>query len=190
MSRMNPPTPKSTLDRESILEALQRLSDRLGERGVEGEICIFGGTAMMLAFSARLSTRDVDAIFEPAAAIREEVAAVGAALGLSADWMNDGVKGFLSSRHETITGDLPQFENLRLTMPVPEYLLAMKAMAARLGGLEGEPSDVEDLRLLIGLLGLRSPEAVLELVRRYYPDARIPVKTQYLVEGLFEEKAS
>ena len=104
--------------------------------------------------------------------------------------MGDGVTRFLPSRHDTITGDLPQFSSLRLTMPVPEYLLGMKAMAARLGGLDGQPSDVEDRRLLIRRLGLRSSESVHELVRRYYPDARTPVKTQYLVEGLFEEKAS
>ncbi len=144
---------------------------------------------MLLAYAARLSTRDVDAIFEPAAVIREEAASIGTALGLPADWLNDGVKGFVSERHEVVTGDLPQFPNLRVTMPVPEYLLAMKAMASRLGGTVGEPSDVADLRLLIDRLGLKSPDSVLEIVRCYYPDARVPVKARYLVEGLFEEKS-
>jgi len=41
-----------------------------------------------------------------------------------------------SSRHETTAGNLPQFPHLRLTMPVPEYLLAMKCMAARIGGIQ------------------------------------------------------
>ena len=38
------------------------------------------------------------------------------------------------NRHETTAAGLPQFAHLRLTMPVPEYLLAMKCMAARIGG--------------------------------------------------------
>jgi hypothetical protein len=72
-------------------------------------------------------------------------------------------------------------------MPVPEYLLAMKCMAARLGGTEGEQSDLPDIRFLIKHLGLQSPNAVLDLVRKYYPAERIPVRTQYVVLGLFEE---
>ena len=55
-------------------------------------------------------------------------------LRLPADWLNDGVKGFISTRHETTTGNLPQFPHLRLTMPVPEYLLAMKRPDARMKG--------------------------------------------------------
>ena len=186
---MSAPRPASSLDRPTLLDALGRLSERLAARGVEGEICLFGGTAMLLAYAARLSTRDVDAIFEPASVIREEAAVIGTSLGLPTDWLNDGVKGFVSKRHEVVTGNLPQFPNLRVTMPVPEYLLAMKAMASRVGGTAGEPSDVADVRLLIEHLGLPSAASVLEVVRRYYPDARVPVKAQYLVEGLFEEKS-
>jgi hypothetical protein len=63
----------------------------------------------------------------------------------------------------------------------------MKCMAARIGGTAGEASDVPDIIFLIRHLGLRSASAVLETVARYYPASRIPLKTQYLVEGLFEE---
>jgi len=72
-------------------------------------------------------------------------------------------------------------------MPVPEYLLAMKCMAARLGGTAGEPSDIPDIIFLVRHLRLQSAREVLDLVAQYYPANRIPVKTQYLVEGLFEE---
>jgi hypothetical protein len=72
-------------------------------------------------------------------------------------------------------------------MPVPEYLLAMKCMAARIGGGTDEPTDVADITFLIRHLKLRSAKAVLDLVGQYYPASRIPVKTQYLAEGLFEE---
>ena len=55
------------------------------------------------------------------------------------------------------------------------------------GGTVGEPSDVADIRFLIRHLGLASPRQVLDLVAMYYPAGRIPVKTQFLVDGLFEE---
>jgi hypothetical protein len=60
-------------------------------------------------------------------------------------------------------------------------------MAARIGGTTDEPSDVVDIVFLIRHLKLKSAKAVLDLVGRYYPASRTPVKTQYLVEGLFEE---
>lgn len=177
----------SVLTRETILRGLQVLSDELGRQGVTGEICLFGGTVMVLAFTARLSTKDVDALFQPAQAIRELARRIADEQHLPPDWLNDGVKGFVSTRHETTTGNLPQFAHLRLTMPVPEYLLAMKCMASRLGGTTEEPSDVGDIIFLTRHLKLKSAAAVLDLVGQYYPANRIPVKTQYLVEGLFEE---
>jgi hypothetical protein len=144
---------------------------------------------MVLAFTARLTTKDVDAIFQPTQRLRELARRVGAEQNLPEDWLNDAVKGFVSTRHETTEGGLPQFAHLRLTMPVPEYLLAMKCLAARLGGTSGEPSDVADIRFLIGHLKMGSAAAVLDLVAHYYPNREIPVKTQFLIEGLFEEEA-
>jgi len=177
----------SVLTREVILRALGSLSEELGRRGVVGELCLFGGTVMVLAFTARLSTKDVDALFQPASLIRDLARGIAEAQRLPADWLNDGVKGYVSARHEITAGNLPQFPHLRLTMPVPEYLLAMKCMAARMGGTTGEPSDIPDIVFLIRHLRLRSASEVLDLVGNYYPANRIPVKTQYLVEGLFEE---
>lgn len=181
------PAQSSTLNRDAILHALKTLSDELGRAGVTGEVCLFGGTVMVLAYSARLATKDVDALFQPAPLIRRFAQQIGAAQGLPTDWLNDGVKGFVSTNHDTTTGDLPQFPHLRLTMPVPEYLLAMKCMAARLGGTEGTASDLPDIIFLIRHLRLPTSSAVLETVAQYYPASRIPAKTQYLVEGLFEE---
>jgi len=152
-----------------------------------GEICLFGGTVMMLAFTARLTTKDVDALFQPTQTIRELARRIATDQHLPLDWLNDGVKGFVSIRHETTAGNLPQFPHLRLTMPVPEYLLAMKCMAARIGGTADESSDVNDIVFLVRHLELKSAKEVLDLVGQYYPANRIPMKTQYLVEGLFEE---
>jgi hypothetical protein len=177
----------STLTRETILRGLQALSDELGRQGITGEVCLFGGTVMVLAFTARLTTKDVDALFHPTQLIRELAQKIGEEQHLPDSWLNDGVKGFVSARHETTAGNLPQFPHLRLTMPVPEYLLAMKCMAARIGGTTDEPSDVADIIFLIRHLKFKSAKEVLDLVGQYYPASRIPVKTQYLVEGLFDE---
>jgi hypothetical protein len=187
MSSNQPIREDSALTREQILRALQSLSDKLREQNVVGELCLFGGTVMVLGYSARLSTKDVDAVFQPSTAIRAAAAAIADEQDLPQHWLNDGVKGFVSVRHNLTTGDLPQFSNLRLTMPVPEYLLAMKCMAARVGGYSGEASDIPDILFLIKHLNLKSADEVLRIVGEYYPANQIPVKTQFLVESLFQE---
>ena len=163
------------------------MSDELKRRGATGELCLFGGTVMVLAFAARISTKDVDAIFQPTQTIREIARLIGEINHFPEQWLNDAAKGFVSARHETIQGSLPQFSNLRLTMPVPEYLLAMKCMASRIGAMEGESDDVADIVFLIRHLKLKTAQAVMDIVSAYYPANKIPVKAQYLVEGLFAE---
>ena len=103
-----------------MLRGLKILSDQLGKQSITGEICLFGGAVMLLAFTARLTTKDVDALFQPAQTIRDLARHIADDLHLPTDWLNDGVKGFISARHETTARNLPQFPHLRLTMPVPE----------------------------------------------------------------------
>ncbi len=88
------------LTREQILRALERVAALLREREITGEMCLLGGTVMMLAFKAREATKDVDAVFEPAAAVRDAAANVEREQDLPPGWLNDAAKGFLSSAHE------------------------------------------------------------------------------------------
>lgn len=178
---------RSELTQEKLLKALEALSAKLAQKETTGEICLFGGAVMVLAFTARVSTKDVDAIFQPAQLIRQLADDIAEEQQLPSNWLNDAVKGYISTRHKTTAEALPQFPNLRLIMPVPEYLLAMKCMAARIGGTIDQQSDVPDIIFLVKHLKLKTAPEVLDLVGQYYPANRIPVKAQYLVESLFEE---
>ena len=178
---------KSVLDRETIIGALRRLSELLTERGVQGEICLFGGTAMVLAFNARERTKDVDAIFTPPHIVRELAGAVQEELSLPVGWLNDAVKGYLAPGLEPVAYDLPQFDHLRVTAPPPEYLLAMKCMAARIDSGADTGGDVDDIRFLIRHLHLASAGEAMAIVAEYYPPGRVPPRTQYLLEEIFAE---
>src|SRR2546428_12595908 len=131
----------SALSREQILCALQSLSDELGKRGITGEVCLFGGTVMVLAFTARLTTKDVDAIFQPTPLIRELARRISEEQRLPPEWLNDGVKGYLSSRHETTAGNPPQVPHPRPTLPVAQHLLALEWKASRPRRTTREPTD-------------------------------------------------
>lgn len=174
------------LTKAQIIAAMSLLNDKLTIAGVTGELSIFGGSAMVLAFDARTSTRDVDAIFVPKTAVAEAASAVGEELRLPLNWLNDGVKGFVSTSGELTDDDLPRFSNLRLMRPTARYLLAMKCLAARVGGYDA-PKDREDVKVLCHHLKLSSADAILAIVSEFYPDTQIPVKTRFFVEELVSE---
>ena len=170
------------MDREQIELLLRRLSDFLTQRGLVGEIALYGGAAMVLAHQARLATKDVDAVFVPKREVYEAAAAVALECGAEKDWLNDAVKGFLSDQNETsLLLDLP---GLKVFVASPEYLLAMKCMSMRLGK---EDTDLEDVKFLLNHLKLQRAKDVLELVSRYYPEERIQPKTRFAVEEICQK---
>jgi hypothetical protein len=168
---------------DTILRAFELLSERLGECGASGEVDVVGGTAMMLAFSARQATKDVDTVFFPAQVIRECAARVARELDLAPDWLNDAAKGYLSVRGEFESKlTLP---HLRVMTPIPEYLLAMKVMAARTG-LDGV-GDKDDIAFLIRRIGFSSTEEVMRVVERFYDRSTILPRSLYLVDEIVAE---
>lgn len=49
-------------DRARITELFHRLGERLLRRGVVGDLYVFDGAAMALAYDAQSATRDIDAV--------------------------------------------------------------------------------------------------------------------------------
>ena len=172
------------LDRATIEAALAALSVRLKAEGVLGEICIFGGAAMVLAFDARDATRDVDAVFFPSEIVRRAAELVADELSLPEHWLNDGVKGFVSANDDYVSDGMPiDLPNLRVLRPSADYLLAMKCMAARVEGYDSQ-GDRGDVEFLAKHLGLKSSDEVLSIVARYYPVERLTAKTRFFVEEI------
>ncbi|MEW6186363.1 MAG: DUF6036 family nucleotidyltransferase [Thermodesulfobacteriota bacterium] len=169
------------MDTEQIRFYLNKLSEILSTRGVQGEIVIYGGAAMVLVLKARPSTKDVDAIFAPKEIIYQAAKEIENLHGAPENWLNDAVKGFIGSgeRHKPFW----DFPNLKVYTAIPEYLLAMKCISLRLG--RGD-TDLGDIRFLIAHLGLKSATEVFDLVEKYYPRNKISPKTQFAVEEIFE----
>ncbi len=176
-------SPSAKYSKAELERMLALLNDQLASEGVTGEICIAGGAAMVLAFGSRESTRDIDALVMAPSAVREAAAKVAEENGFSSSWLNDGAKGFASS-HVAELREVLHFSHLRVVTPPPEYILAMKCLAARVGLDEHDRADAS---FLIKYLGLTSAAAVLNLVESYYPKSRIAAKTQYFVQEVCDE---
>lgn len=171
-----------TLSKENILKYLEELSDEIGKKDLKGEILIFGGAAMVLSFNARPSTKDVDAIFRPKSEIYEISREIAERNGLPEGWLNDSVKGFLTSGSFNQNLFL-RFDHLSVYLPEPGYLLAMKCISMRIGL---ESTDVDDIKFLIEHLGLKKADDVFEIIKKYYPQNRIPQKTFYAIEEILQ----
>lgn len=170
------------LDRELLERAFGRLGDELRRRGVVGELHVFGGAAMVLAFDARTATRDVDALFEPDGPVLEAARDVAEELGLPRSWLNNQASSYVSGRagRGTPVYDHP---NLRVMTTPPEHLLAMKVRAAR------SVRDADDIRLLLRTLELRHLDEVIEVVERYFPHEPLSDRSRLLVEDLLAEQS-
>ncbi len=155
------------------------LNDELRQSATMGEVFLVGGAVMCLAHDARPSTRDVDAFFRPAEKVREAAARAAIKAGIDSRWLNDAVKGFMSAQGEF--APFLELDHLRVMAAQPEYLLAMKCLAMRIGA---EFHDEEDVRFLLRLLDIRSRDDALGVITKYYPLERFPQKTVYALEDL------
>jgi hypothetical protein len=165
------------LTANQIRELLTALNEELAAASVVGEVGLCGGAVMCLVFQARQSTKDVDAIFAPAAELRAAAERAAARLNAPADWLNDAAKGFFPG--EPPRQEVLRLSHLRVWSPNAEYMLAMKCVAARF-----DTHDRDDVSFLIRHLDLKSPQEVFDIISRYYPHQLVPPKTQFLVEEL------
>ena len=173
------------LSEQTILLALRNLSEQLKTSGIIGELNLLGGTAMVLAFNARTATKDVDAIFEPTLEVRKAAERVAENLSLPMDWLNDAAKGFISPTGNFAPIAGIDFSNLRIQAPTPEYMLAMKVLAAR-STIGEQRGDANDIAFLIRLLGIRNSDEVMGIVSRYYDPSQILPRSFYLVDEIIE----
>jgi len=170
------------LTQADLRRLFELLNKELRRSGTQGELFLVGGAVMCLAYATRPSTQDVDALFRPPTQVRQAAARVAIQAKMKADWLNDAVKGFMSPR-----GDFAAFlelDHLRIMMARPEYLLAMKCLAMRIGA---EFHDEDDIRYLLRLLEVRNYEKAAAIITKYYPLERFPQKTLYALAELLSK---
>ena len=169
----------AALTQKDLRRLFKLLTEELKQSHTEAELFLVGGAVMCLAYDARASTQDVDALFRPAAEVRAAATRVARRARIAPDWLNDAVKGYMSPQ-----GDFAPFlelDHLRVMFAQPQYLLAMKCLSFRIGA---EFHDEDDIRFLLRLLELRTYNEALAAISRYYPVERFPQKTLHALAEL------
>jgi hypothetical protein len=172
---------KIELTKEVILKLFNLLNYELKLKNIQGELYLVGGAVMCLAFNTRPSTVDVDAYFAPKAIIKQASKKITEEMNIDEDWLNDAVKGFLSSK-----GDFSPYldlSNLKIYCASGEYLFAMKCLVMRLGK---EFHDESDIRFLLRYLNIKNLNEAIQIIQKYYDKKLIPQNTFYAIEEFLE----
>jgi hypothetical protein len=184
------------LTAQDLHDAFMELGARARHEGKVIDLAIYGGSALLLASNFRIATQDVDAVVEgdqgTVARWAEEVARTR---NWPRDWLNDGVRTYLSPQvdglraHHALFRAYPseQEPGLRVFVPSPEYMLAMKLMAMRLDPA-GDKSDLADILNLLDIVGLQTPEDVLDFAASFYPEAHISGRLRLGIRALWRAK--
>ncbi len=178
---------KLELTRAIIVKALRRLGELAAADGIQLEIALYGGTAMMLAYDRRVITKDVDAVVIPANVAARYIRQVAQELSLDEKWLNDDVRVYLGASGQT--RPLEKFSDtpgLRINVATAGYLLAMKALACR-DALPGHEGDLDDLEWLIGKMNIRSVEEIQEHIDKYYKDDVIASDKVKILQQIIEK---
>jgi Nucleotidyltransferase of unknown function (DUF6036) len=181
------------LSKADILRGLHRIDALAKEAQVIIDLAIYGGAAIALVFDTRRTTRDVDAVVRGTPDfLRDAAVKVADVEGWPQDWLNDGVKGFLSSSEKMQALDAFDASlegGLRIYTPTPEYLFAMKCMAMRPEGIAGS-HDISDIEALATAIDIRTTVDAFSLIESFYPSSRIPAKVRFGVEEIMERLAA
>lgn len=164
----------------------------LGELAVQVDkvidFAVYDGSALTLVSNFRNSSWDIDAVATPDQSfIREAAHVVAERHGWSADWLNDGVKTYLSP----IAEDLKAHElfatypdetrpGLRVYVPTADYMLAMKLMALRIDPAGGK--DFDDILNLMEVVGISGKSDIVEVAAKFYPEAKISGKLRLALD--------
>ena len=165
------------LGRAEIERAFTALGERLVRRGVVADVFVVGG-AMALAYDAARVTRDIDAVFKPHGIVLEEAGRVADDLGLPYWWLNEQASVYISGKEDAGKRRVFDHPGLRMMAASPAHVFAMKARAAR-------TRDIDDLRLLAGIIGVDSADTALRICADFYPDEPVSPRSAAVLQELF-----
>jgi hypothetical protein len=167
---------RSDLSVDSVIAAFDVMGRYLRERGLLGEIAVYGRTAILLQFRWRKPTEDVDVVIRAAereSAVKDAAAFAALRLGLADDWLNNYVGAFTSERESesffSAYGAYPLGETpgLRVFLAKPEYICAMKLKALQRESIGDR--DFEDAVRLAAELGIETADDRRHLFASYFP---------------------
>jgi hypothetical protein len=170
----------ASFDREQLLDALDEVGRAAIAAKARLDIAVYGGSALMLASNFRFGTEDVD-IAELGRPwpewLADVVHKIALRYGWSLEWLNDGVAFHLSPlavpvRDLVAFGTFPrggEKTGITVFVPTARYMLALKLKALRVSDFAKGSKDIDDVRNLLGVLGINEIEPAIEVLTEFFP---------------------
>lgn len=199
------------LTKDLIERAFDVMGQMAAERGLVIEIAVYGGSSLILASDIRGTSGDVDAVFlNEGRTVRQLADDVALRLGLPLDWISEAVTRMappIGNPEPNLLpfGEYPRVRNfpvgLRVFLPTPAYLLAMKILANRLvDDVDKVQLDLDDAVSLMKVTKISTREALEALMAECYPNlpgfagtalnARINAKLDALMDAYARSAAA
>jgi hypothetical protein len=157
------------LSRSDVESAFSEIGEILIRMGRTAEIAVYGGAAIMLQFEVTFRTADVDAKVESGdhGALMQAAQDVATRRGWLRSWPREAVTVYLgepggTSLHRSYPNEVRA--GLRVYVARPDYLLAMKLRAMRIGS-----RDEADAFMLARETMITTFDGMIALFSRYFP---------------------
>lgn len=183
------PFTKEKLD--SYLKELAKEFRKKNGTKMSAEIILIGGASILINYSFREMTYDIDAIIKSSGAMKDAINTVGDRLGLPVGWLNtDFVKiNSYTPRLVEYSKYYKTFANiLQIRTVSAEYLVAMKLMAGR--------QYKNDLYDIVGVLieqEERNEPLTFDIIQKAIIDLydsydRIPEDSRIFIEAVYKKE--
>jgi hypothetical protein len=184
--------------RDDLLSAFDEIGRAAIEAGTRLEICIYGGSALIVASNFRFGTEDVDiqALETPWPEwLQASLASIAETNAWDADWFNDHITMFLSKqasreKDHVLFTTFPRRSDkagLAVHVPQPQYLLALKMRALRINNQKKADKDMGDVSNLLRMLEIKTADEAIAIMLRYFPQAGSDTgRASFLVKWLLK----
>lgn len=164
--------PYSYLSSSSLNRALKRLAALAAAEHLVLELALYHGRVITVVYNSTDSTTDKERMVEPSTRAATLARIVATELRLPAYWLENDLKYFLAFFAARNRTDFDLYApGIIISLNEPRHLLAMKL---RLCVETTAPTDVEDIRFLIGKMGLGSALAVEAVFQQFFPGSNLP----------------
>lgn len=170
---------------DTILKELARQYRKLAGRNARAEIILVGGASILMQYTFRNSTTDVDAFIIADSCMKEAIQHTAEIYQLDDDWLNEDFRYTASYSPKIIEHSLyyKTFAHvLEVRVISPAYLIAMKIRAAR--------EYKNDLSDIVGILQ-NNNDISLEDIREAYKDmyntSTFPDSSNAIIELLYKD---
>ena len=172
---------------DSYLKAVAKQYKKLNRNGMPAEITLIGGASILINYSFRNSTYDVDALIQASSSMKDAINYVTDTVGLPNGWLNDDFRNTTSytPRLVAFSKYYRTFSNMVTIRTIAgEYLVAMKLKAFR--QYKHDVSDIvgilrEHMRIGDPLSYERIDSAVHDL---YDGWAHMPENAHTMIQGI------